>query len=220
MYDNFPDMTLFLLAGIPFFCAFFLVFACSNAFDPKMVLREAGKGMLGFFPVLILHFIAEIFFPAAAHEGKALYFSRTLLDLVLPLLFSSAAYFVIYRREIILPGDYQFLRFFSFETGMFSFFAFYCFLSFNGWYDGYEYLLLPLLWIILILSTGFAFGFFFSQNGFPRFLLLVFALALPFGLGWIPYLYITSHYFFSWSLTILAFGGAFFLFWKGLEQLK
>jgi len=219
MYDTFPDMTLFSILGMPFFTIFFLVFAYSNAFDPKMVFREAGKGLACFFPAVIAYLVVDVLFPSA-YEGRMLYLTRTVLDLLAPVILSSASYFVVYRREIIVYGEYQVLRFLSFGTGFFTAFAFFRTVNFQGWYEGYQYLLLPLLWMSVLLVTGYALAVFFSQGGLPRFAYLFAALALPFVLGFIPYLYIASRYFFAWALSIAAFGGFFFLFWKALPRLK
>jgi len=219
MYDTFPDMTLFCILGMPFFTVFFLVFAYSNAFDPKMVFREAGKGFACFFPAVIVYLIVDALFPSA-YEGRILYVTRTVLDLLSPLILSSAAYFTVYRREIIAPGDYQILRFLSFGTGFFTAFAFFRMVNFHGWYEGYQYLLLPLLWMSILLAAGYAFAVFFSQGGLLRFVYLFAVLSLPFVLGFVPYLYIASRYFFAWTLSILVFAGLFFLFWKALPRLK
>ncbi len=219
MYDTFPVMTLFCILGMPLFTVFFLVFAYTNAFDPKMVFREAGKGLVCFFPAVVAYLVVDALFPTA-YEGPMLYLTRTVLDLLAPMILSAASYFVIYRKEIIVPGEYQVLRFLSFGTGFFAAFAFFRMVNFQGWYEGYQYLLLPLLWMSVLLAAGYALAVFFSQGGLPRFVFLLAALALPFVLGFIPYLYIASRYFFAWTLSIAAFGGFFFLFRKALPHLK
>lgn len=219
MYDTFPCMTLFFVAGIPLFAVFFLVTVYSNTFDPRMIFREAGKGVLCFFPSILVYIFIEMFFPTV-YAGRPLYLTRTVLDLFLPLILSTAAYLIMYRRDLILPGDYQFLRFLSFATGFFVSFSVFSLVNFRGWYDGYQFFLLPLLWMALLLCAGYCLGVFFSQGGWLRFVFLFVALAFPFLFGFVPYLYIASRYFFAWALTIFLFGGIFFLFFKGLLNLK
>jgi hypothetical protein len=212
-------MMLFLLAGIPVFLVLVLNLFFSGVYDGKAVFLSAGKGVLWFFPgILVLGLLAGYFSPA--FEGNALYFTRTLLDFVFPLFAAVAAYLFSHRKDLIIPGEIQFVRILSFLAGFFTLFAFYCIVSYSAWYAGYLYFLMPLLWMSLIVLAGFVMGAFFSLVTGLRFFVLAGGAVLALLMGAVPYLYVLNFRLSAWFLTLLFFAGSLLTLPKGFVFLK
>ena len=112
-------MALFLTAGIPAFLVLVLNLFFSGSFDGRSAFGWAAKGILWFFPGIVVYLGLAGFVPAA-FSGWPLYLSRTLLDLALPAAIGLGAYLFSFRKQLIIDGETQFVRVFSFLTGFFS----------------------------------------------------------------------------------------------------
>lgn len=207
-------MTLFLITGMPAFLVLILNTFFSGTYSGRDVILAAGKGILWFFPIFLIYGLASGYV-LPSFEGATLYVSRTLLDLALPYLMAIAAYLISYRRDLIIPAREQFLRSLSFLAGFYMLFAQYVLVTFSGWYAGYLYFLLPLLWMTLTVSAALMLANFFSRVAGGIFLLLPAIVILPFVTGAIPYLYVVNLRFFAWMLTILFAAGSILALRRG-----
>jgi hypothetical protein len=212
-------MTLFLVLGMPVFLGFILTVFFSDGFDRRLVLLSVGKGMLWFFPALVLYGLATGFIENR-YEGAPLYFTRTGDDLLLPLFFGMAAYLFSYRKDLIISGKEQFVRTVAFLCGFYMLFSQYTLLTFRGWYEGYVYFLLPLCWMVLAATWGLASGLFFSIIGGVRFLFLALGVGMVFLLGSVSYLYLLNLRIYAWFLAVAIFLAGLAVLRRGLETLK
>lgn len=212
-------MKLFLITGIPLYLVLFFTLYFSENADYRLAIRSAGKGLFWFFPSVILYSFVVGLLPQV-FEGGRLYFLRTFSDLFFPLALGLGTYLFSHRSELILPGTLQFIRVVAYLAGFFTFFSQYFLFTFDAWYEGYAFFLLPLFWMVLVSAEGFVVGGFFSIVRGTRFFLPVLGFILPFALGGIGYLYLGNYRISAWLLTLLVFGLSFPAMRWALDFLK
>ncbi|GEM_PF-1373710 len=200
-------MALFLAAGIPAFLVLLGKLILSGPFDGRAALGEAARGALCFLPGMpVYSLVAGAVSPA--FDGGALYAARTFLDLALPLALGLGAYLIFHRKELILSGEAQFLRAFSFLSGFFSLFALYCAFAYPPWLGSYLYFLLPLAWMSLLPAASLSLGAFFSIVSGRRFFFPVGLVALVLLAGLVPFLFVANHRPAAWALALAVFLGS------------
>ncbi|MDR1317449.1 MAG: hypothetical protein LBK13_11320 [Spirochaetales bacterium] len=205
-------MTLFLIAGMPVFFIAILNAFFSNSFYGRELVMPLGLGVLWFFPCCALYILFSDLIPDR-YDGGALYLSRMGIDIGIPFFLCLISGLLTCRKKRS-DGKEFFLHLAAFFTGFFMSFAQYVRIIFSGWYAGYIYFLLPLLWMSLTLFTGLLLTLFLTGFGFQRLLFLLGLAALPFAMGAVPVLYVMNYHPFAWGLTLAFFVSALLLVWR------
>jgi hypothetical protein len=204
---------------MPAFLILLLNIFFSDAFDRRLIFGAVGRGLLWFFPALVVYGILTGS-TAVYYEGTPLYLTRTVSDFFLPLFLGSAVYVFSYRTDLIISGKEQFVRTASFLAGFYTLFSQYVLITFRGWYEGYVYFILPLCWMVLIMTAGVVTALFFSVIGGIRFLFVFIGILIVFLLGSVSYLYLLNLRVYAWLLAAALFLAGLAALRRVLEAVK
>lgn len=211
-------MALFLLFGPPFFVWYTLETRFPD-WDRREGLRTFLMGGLVILPFLFLHGFLRTLFPISV-EGWSLFAKGLLIDLALPLLYIMAGYVWWYRKRIVISLPEQVGRFLTFGAGGMIPIAFQAHLSFRGWEEGFQYLLIPFLWIQLVCLGALLLGVWFSTVRWERILVMGAGIVWTLLLGWFSYLYRINYRSISWIFILGSFIAAAVMFPRLIEKLK
>ncbi|MCX7788626.1 MAG: hypothetical protein N2442_13130 [Spirochaetes bacterium] len=211
-------MALFLIFGPPFFVWYYLETHIPD-WDRKEGIHTFLYGTLLTLPSLLIHGIFQSLFPIST-EGWRLFAKGFLLDLIIPLCYILGGYVWWHRKRIAIPLPTQVFRFLTFGAGGLVPIALQAHLSFHGWEEGLQYLLVPLLWIQLLFVGALSIGVWFSTVRWERFLVLGIGFIWVFLLAWFCYLYRINIRFIAWILILGSFVGSIIVFPKLWEKVR
>ncbi|GEM_PF-2372488 len=211
-------MALFLLFGPTLFVWYYLETHMPD-WDRREGIHTFLSGVLLVLPFLIIHGIFRSLFPISA-EGWKLFAKGILLDLFFPVLYILSGYVWWHRKRIVVPLPSQVLRFLTFGAGGLVPIALQAHLSFQGWEEGLQYLLIPFLWIQILYLGALCVGVWFSTVRWERVLVLGAGILWMFLLGWFSYLYRVNIRFISWILILGSFVGNVLIFPKLMDKVR
>lgn len=190
-------MVLFLLFSIPVFYLLFSSFMQYESRNFSFNFTACIKGILWFFPSLILFFIVLLFFPIS-YKPFNYYFFYFLRDHFLPCVLAMSGYFIFYGfshpRQIREP----FLNLLSFFAGFFSLVAVKDFFTYISEYNFYLLFILPLLRLYTVILLSFLMEKFIDALGPEKILFGVLLFLVPVCAAFVSF-------FYNLNLTALAF---------------
>lgn len=211
-------MVFFLLFGPAFFIWFYLE-TQGHAWDRRKGLKTFLSGALLTLPFFFIHGIF-LSLGSISAEGWRLFAKGFFLDQFLPLLYILAGYVWWHRKAIMISIPEQVVRFLAFGAGGLIPIAFRTHLSFHGWEEGFQYLLIPFVWIQLLYVGALYVGVWFFTVRWERFLVIGAGIGWLFLLGWGGYLYRVNLRFVAWILILGSFVAAGTIFPKVIERVK
>lgn len=211
-------MVFFLLFGPAFFIWFYLE-THFPAWDRRKGLHTFFYGALLTLPFFFIHGFPQGLF-SISDEGWKLFAKGFFLDQFLPLLYLLVGYVWWHRKEIMISVSEQVARFLAFGAGGLIPIALRAHLSFRGWEEGLQYLLIPFVWIQLLYVGSLSVGIWFFTVRWERFLVIGAGLGWMLLLGWFSYLYRGNLRFVSWILICVSFMVATIIFPKLIDRAK
>ncbi len=211
-------MAVFLLFGPTLFVWYYME-THMPSWDRKEGLHTFLWGALLALPFFLVYGTFGSMFSLSV-EGWKLFAKGFFLDLVLPLFYILASYVLWHRKRLVVSILEQGRRFLAFGAGGFFPIALQAHISFRGWEEGFQYLLIPFLWIQLLYVGCLSLGVWFSTVRWERFLVIGGGMLLIFLMGWFSYLYRVNIRFISSLLILGSFVATTIIFPKLIDKVK
>jgi hypothetical protein len=200
-------MVLFLLFSVPLLYIGFTIFMQYESKKFTFHINACFKGLIWFFPSLLLYLIIISFFDPS-YKPLHYYMFYFFRDHFLFCGLSIAGYFVFYRFSHPHEVHHPFLNLLAYFTGFFALVAIKDFFTFSREFNIYILFILPFLRLFSIIIMSFLMEKFIDGIGYEKIIFGAFLFLVPVCAGGISYCYNIHMVVLAFILSVVLFAGA------------